>query len=707
MPASPADQPAPRTSRRWVDWLVALGLLAAAWTFYRQWDRAQVTDSRYALLLTETLLADRSVYLDRHFQPPLSPARFPGAQGAQDPAYQASGGYPYQIEVLPDAQAAGRVLLWYPNFPSVLAIPAVLVMHAVGLRTLGSDGRYDPQAEVTMQLHLGAALTALAVALIFLVGRVWLRRGPALLLAVAFAVASPLWSTSSRAMWTSTWGIVLQLLLWLLLLRSLRPASPQRLGGEPSTGSAPARVTLSPWLAGTLCAWLYFCRPALAVEIVAVMAWLAYVDRQAAWRTAWVGAAWASLFGLWSWVHTGDFLPSYYRHTHLGVGHLGEGLYGSLLSPGRGLLVYTPWLVGALAAVLWRWGFREPPRAGIHPRPEEFPGPSFHPPRPADGLGSEPGAPGDVGSAVGLVSVGSVARALDGTDWGAGASGARVAAVVVALGGTLAHAVMLACYPNWWGGHSYGARLMVDTLPLTVLWAAAGWRAMAALSERRALRGGLVALTAVLVVAAAWIHWRGVTDRLTFRWNSWPTDINDDHRRALDWRLPQFMAGLWPTPPPQPMPAVAWGEVLWPGRRGGQPHLLDGWSDPEGSFRWTEGDGARLCARLPAAIDHQLVLTLQPYLDTRPPPSRGWAGRGPRQQRLQVTVGDRLVATRTLAQGGFQTVRIDVPASAGRDVEVKLSTPDAAVPASIGAGDDTRRLGVAVHAIRWVPRAGP
>ncbi|MBM4344287.1 MAG: hypothetical protein FJ100_13035 [Deltaproteobacteria bacterium] len=384
----------------------------------------------------------------------------------------------------------------------------------------------------------------------------------------------------------------------------------------------------NPWLIGSLLALLYVCRPAFAVEIMAAIAYLAWRERKSALHVAAVGAGWAVAFGLWSQAQEGAALPDYFRHARLAPGHFWVGLYGVLASPSRGLLVYSPVLVPCVAALVV-W------RARV----------------------------------------------------------THLAVVVWAAATVTGHAALLALYPNWWGGHSFGARLMFDTWPWSVVLAATGWSAaQARLASPWLAQAAFGAVVVAFAAIGAFIHYRGVTDPEPFRWNTWPRPINDDPKRALDWRLPQFMAGMWPQPLPDPVPRLASGQVLRPGDPATDLHFLEGWGNGEGSHRWTIARRARLVWQGPSAPG-VLSIAVRPYLDMRLP------SRGPKAQRIRYGIAGQPLRDAILAQPTAQRLRLELPAGPGPTVLV-LETPDAAVPRHHGAGDDTRRLGVALHGLR-------
>lgn len=616
--AAPSKHPG--RSPRWLrDGALSLLIWVCAVWFYGQWQRAEVTDSKYTLLASHALWHDGTQFVDRYL----------GAERAQaarlDPAtprldQHAEPGYPYQLQVLPrDASRPGapRILLWYPRLPALLGAPLVPILAAQGLVAVDGAGAYDPAAEARMQLAVAAWLCALCVALVFLLAVSWLPVPHSMLLAFAFGAASPLFSVGSRALWTHDWGIAAGLGVCLHLVRvRLRGLAP------------------NPLLTGSLLAVLYLCRPAFAVEILATMAYLVWADRRAALQTGAVGALWALGFGVWSHSLDGDWLPSYYRHTHLGLGHFWVALYGSLLSPGRGLLVYTPLLVPTAAVlILWRQ-----------------------------------------------------AIAWRGLVWWAVAC-------------TLGHAVMLALYPNWWGGHSFGARLMMDTLPWTALLVVAAWAALRAAPALSAGKHAAVVLGfAAAMALGAYIHWCGVAEPKTFAWNTWPRELSEDSSRIFDWRLPQFMAGKWPQPPPDPVPVLAAGAQLEIGKSANDLYLLEGWSLAEGQFRWTDGPRARIAWQPSGAPAKKLALALRPYLDTRP------QGKGPKSQRIRISVNGALRLERVLGSPAAEVLQVDLPPQGpGEPTVLTLELPDAAAPVKHRNGTDTRQLGMAVYALRLAP----
>jgi hypothetical protein len=76
----------------------------------------------------------------------------------------------------------------------------------------------------------------------------------------------------------------------------------------------------------------------------------------------------------------------------------------------------------------------------------------------------------------------------------------------------------MACWPIWWGGNSYGPRMMSDSLPFMVLYVAAAWDALAARQDEAAkmAKGAFLLLT----VISGLMHFRGAFDGDVYAWNA-------------------------------------------------------------------------------------------------------------------------------------------------------------------------------------------
>jgi hypothetical protein len=148
----------------------------------------------------------------------------------------------------------------------------------------------------------------------------------ALGIALVFAFATAAWSTASRALWQHTPALLCASLALLAAVRARH--SPRYL-----------------WLLGAALALGFTMRPTAAVPLVVLGAWSVVEHRARAWRVLAAAALVAVPFVAVNAATYGSLLPPYYSGSRVGseaaIG-FGESLLVHLVSPSRGLLVYTP-----------------------------------------------------------------------------------------------------------------------------------------------------------------------------------------------------------------------------------------------------------------------------------------------------------------------------------------------------------------------------
>ena len=146
---------------------------------------------------------------------------------------------------------------------------------------------------------------------------------PSVIVTVAAGFGTQVWSTASTGLWSHTWKVLLLSLVCLLLLR-----------GEKEK-------KFHPVLLATLLSWAYFVRPTAVFYIVPISLFLLLRHRPVFLAYLATGLFWLALFLLYSWIQHGG-LPSYYAIDPWSLSTFPIALYGQLLSPYRGLLVYVP-----------------------------------------------------------------------------------------------------------------------------------------------------------------------------------------------------------------------------------------------------------------------------------------------------------------------------------------------------------------------------
>jgi len=300
---------------------------------------------------------------------------------------------------------------WYSQYPiagPLLATPLYLPLAFIPGIAKQPPGTLISMGRVGEKVAAVFLAAAAAVALLGLLRRLTSERA-AWMLTLVFALGTANWSTSSQALWQHTFGqLAIFGCLWAV----------DRWGAGDSQVSSywiagafaacavairPTNVTLLPALAVAL-----FLRPARLLHYVRVFV---PVLLTAVPVLAYNLAVFRSASGGYP-VRIGE--------------QLGEGLLGVLISPGRGLLVYTPIVIFALAAFApWVRELREQHRL----------------------------------------------------------------LVVVATVFALTQIVLISMWPFWWGGYCWGPRLLTETVAPFMILIAVGWQAITGTGWKQVFAG--------------------------------------------------------------------------------------------------------------------------------------------------------------------------------------------------------------------------
>lgn len=272
----------------------------------------------------------------------------------------------------------------------------------------------------------------------------------------------------------------------------------------------------------------------------------------------------------------------------------------------------------------------------------------------------------------------------------------------------IAHWLVVSRFRHWWGGFSYGPRLMTDIMPLIV------WFIPFALPLQDRLTGAwrtaAVSTVGVLTAVSVWMHAQGAWSGHVYTWNETPVDIDHSPERLWSWSDPPFLRGLMLpnagafhhmlAPQPDvalPLPYRLGDEVML----AGNPSLLGrrrGWSATEPWGVWTQGPRATFALRLaePATGDLELSLQGRAFLSPIFP-----------RQEVEVRVNGVSVARWVIRDGdGVVEWKAMVPAgvSAGtHDIAVDLLIASPVSPVSLGLSSDPRQLGLGIASLRLTP----
>ena len=531
-------------------WLILSSLLIFLLTFFSL-NKDTGSDPKLTLLVAQALLDHGRVRLDPYLNETLLDQPFA--------TYLANGSI---IKT-----AAGHYYNYFPLGPSILVLPVVWIA-----RLGGQDMRLPQSSQIQFWL---ASLTCVAIfLLIYAIGRYYLDEWSSLVIALVSLLGSSLVSTLGTAWWSlnpATLFIVLA--LWLLV----RQAHSR---------------SCSPFLLGALLFLAFFVRAGTAPFIIVVLVYLFWQERRLFWPAALTAAVLLALLLLWTRWEYGQWLPAYYAVGRLQAERAPtwQGIIGNLLSPSRGLLLFSPFFILTFAGIIWLW--RDLLRQ-----------PFFW-----------------MCSVWFILQLWLIARAA-----------------------------------SWWGGASFGPRLLTDALPALVLLTILVWQAAAPRLSHRGQRLVLLSYLTLGFLAALLHVGQGLYSKPAVLWNFYiqprPAAESESWGDLFNWRYAQILASnkmlcrieqdkmptylssdqtlgfyypgepltfradqalkydpfdpimLEPAPRPTAAPPAA-GELL-PFRsllpmilKEGNKALFEGWASPETAFRWSRCPSAAIYFRL-------------------------------------------------------------------------------------------------------------
>lgn len=300
----------------------AASLFALCWLVYSQAPMRIQTDSIWSIPIAISVLREGNVNLDE---------------------------YPEGIRSNPHGVVLhnGHWYGFFPWGPSFAALPYVWARHAWSVAHQHDDfvsARWVANAEnpgldlgyyARAENGIASFYVALAVAFFYLTCRRSLPQWQAVTLALVLAFGTSLFSTASRVLWQHGPSVAcLAAVMWL--------------------------VTADRWTwqramaLGLLLGSSYIMRPTNALSVAIIGGWVVLTQRR--WVFAVIAGGvgvlgpWCALNGF-TWR---EWLPPYYATQRLGLdaGRVAEALAGNVVSPGRGLFIFSPVAVFALWALV-------------------------------------------------------------------------------------------------------------------------------------------------------------------------------------------------------------------------------------------------------------------------------------------------------------------------------------------------------------------
>lgn len=375
----------------------------------------------------------------------------------------------YRVE-----ERQGHLYSTFPSGTTFVAAPILAILDTfptlTGRRELTETtlqrylATHEPDA-VIFQVEQRAAslIVALNVLAVFALARRYLPVAQSIALSAIFAFATPAWSVASRALWQHGPSMLcLTVTLLLLIAASEHPAL-----------SAAAAVPL---------AFSYVVRPTNAISIVVLTAYVLAAYRQYVGYFTLGLLAVLCPFAIHNYSTYQSLLPPYYaaqRLTGLSFG----ALAGNLVSPSRGLLIFSPIFVFSAY--------------GVYP-----------------GIG------------------GSETRIWSRLELYIG--------LCVVL-----HWIAISAFPHWYGGWTIGPRFFTDMVPylcfliVPVVRDVAQWR-----PSSRPVQTALAMTFTAALAFSVFVHYRGANVRGPFSWNGVPIDVDKRPQRLWDWTDMQGLRGL-------------------------------------------------------------------------------------------------------------------------------------------------------------------
>lgn len=272
----------------------------------------EISDSRYAALLSESFWRHRTPNLEEYYKVPV-----PWLSGVASLSSEANE---YQL-----VKARGHVTYYFPHATSILSIPMVVAMNAAGVSAATPDGHLNLAGEIRIQRVIACVLMAGLTCIFFAMALMTLPVSWSVVVALGASLGSQILSTATRGLWSHDW----ETLLYGLVAYSLLGVEHRGARFRPL------------WL-GTLVAWIYFVRPTGSVAIVAVSAYVLWVHRKDFIAYAAILAGWLAAFVGYSWSVFGTIFPPYFMASRIQLQNFTVAAAGNLISPSRGLFVFVP-----------------------------------------------------------------------------------------------------------------------------------------------------------------------------------------------------------------------------------------------------------------------------------------------------------------------------------------------------------------------------
>lgn len=388
------------------------------------------SDSRGTLLVSQQILKNGTITLDAYI------SEFKN--------------YDYQIR---KKLNNNHYYYYFPLGSSISSLPFVFIAHYVfdlDMANLQDDHR--------VQKVIAGFLAVFIFLLCFSIANRYLSINESIILSVLFWGGTSFASTLGTALWSHNFAILFSLAAIYLILRITKQNS---------------KILAS--LIAVFLFLAYLSRPTLSLLSIALVIYTFLKDKKLVFAIAGLEAILLGSFILFSWHEFGQWLPDYYIPKRLSNPNYWTAFYGNLLSPARGIFVFSPFL----------FVFFLRPKKTITILRKNY-------------------------------------------------------LSMIFLGWVILHLITISKFPHWWGGHSFGPRLMSDVLP--GIFFLLVQLVVVLKEEQDSLRKKFTLLAlSLLFLGAVFIHsYQGLFNLYTQSWNT-TFDIDKKPKYLFDWENPQFL----------------------------------------------------------------------------------------------------------------------------------------------------------------------
>ncbi len=224
----------------------------------------------------------------------------------------------------------------YPIGASLLAVPFVFGLDKIGYNVIANYFR--------VELLVASVIVALTALFIYLIARLFLGISWSLLLTFILAFCTSAWSTASRALWQHGPSMLALSITLYLLVRAYRNPRWAQFASIPL-------------------AFAFVCRPTNSLSVLLLSLFVLIQFRRYFLAYLLWSLVVAIPFVAFNFSVYHNLLSPYYRGSGVGSGFsiatFPEALAGTVVSPSRGLFIFTPILLFSIWGFFLKWRSRQ------------------------------------------------------------------------------------------------------------------------------------------------------------------------------------------------------------------------------------------------------------------------------------------------------------------------------------------------------------